>query len=106
MCHVDSPLMRFNRRMLLDLGGGVRHRPGAHLRFVVRAGTDVKSNCLQVLIAAVLIAALPRFAAASGHGPVFGAATPTLGKGGWQIDQAWLGRLVDGRGTATRRCGR
>jgi hypothetical protein len=26
---------------------------------------------------------------ASGHGPVFGAATPTLGRGGWSIDQAW-----------------
>ena len=30
--------------------------------------------------------------AASGHGPVFGGATPTLGKGGWQFDQAWMGR--------------
>jgi hypothetical protein len=56
----------------------------------------VKSNCLRVLIAALLIAALPRLATASGHGPVFGAATPTLGKGGWQLDQAWLGRLVEG----------
>ena len=26
---------------------------------------------------------------ASGHGPVFGAATPTLGRGGWSIDQAY-----------------
>ena len=31
-------------------------------------------------------------AAASGHGPVFGGATPTLGKGGWSFDQAWMGR--------------
>jgi hypothetical protein len=30
--------------------------------------------------------------AASGHGPVFGGATPTLGKGGWSFDQAWMGR--------------
>lgn len=30
-----------------------------------------------------------RPAAASGHGPVFGAATPTLGRGGWSVDQAW-----------------
>jgi len=59
----------------------------------------VKRNYLRIFIAAVLIAALPRFAAASGHGPVFGAATPTLGKGGWQIDQAWLGRMVEGPGT-------
>jgi hypothetical protein len=29
---------------------------------------------------------------ASGHGPVFGAATPTLGRGGWSFDQAWMGR--------------
>jgi hypothetical protein len=28
---------------------------------------------------------------ASGHGPVFGGATPTLGKGGWSFDQAWMG---------------
>jgi hypothetical protein len=26
---------------------------------------------------------------ASGHGPVFGGATPTLGRGGWSVDQAW-----------------
>jgi hypothetical protein len=57
---------------------------------------------VRVLIATLLIiisAGLPRIASASGHGPVFAAATPTLGKGGWQIDQAWLGRLVDGPGT-------
>jgi hypothetical protein len=56
----------------------------------------VKSNHFRFVIAALLIAGLPRLASASGHGPVFGAATPTLGKGGWQIDQAWLGRLVEG----------
>ncbi len=33
---------------------------------------------------------------ASGHGPVFGAATPTLGKGGWSFDQAWMGQVMDG----------
>jgi hypothetical protein len=27
---------------------------------------------------------------------VFGGATPTLGKGGWQLDQAWMGRLGNG----------
>jgi hypothetical protein len=32
---------------------------------------------------------------ASGHGPVFGAATPTLGKGGWSFDQAWMGQVTD-----------
>jgi hypothetical protein len=30
---------------------------------------------------------------ASGHGPVFGATTPTLGQGGWSLDQAWTGRF-------------
>jgi len=34
---------------------------------------------------------------ASGHGPVFGAATPTLGKGGWSFDQAWMGQAMDGQ---------
>ena len=29
---------------------------------------------------------------ANGHGPVFGAATPTLGRGGWSIDQAYTFR--------------
>ena len=47
-------------------------------------------------VAAVLLAAwmLPAAAVASGHGPVFGAATPTLGKGGWSFDQAWMGARV------------
>lgn len=33
---------------------------------------------------------------ASGHGPVFGAATPTLGRGGWSVDQAYTFRGGDG----------
>lgn len=33
---------------------------------------------------------------ASGHGPVFGAATPTLGRGAWQFDQAWMGQVMKG----------
>jgi hypothetical protein len=32
-------------------------------------------------------------AMASGHGPLFGAATPTLGRGAWSIDQAWTMRV-------------
>jgi hypothetical protein len=32
----------------------------------------------------------------SGHGPIFGAATPTLGKGGWSFDQAWMGQVAKG----------
>ena len=34
-------------------------------------------------------------ALASGHGPVFGTATPTLGRGGWSLDQAWTMRAGD-----------
>jgi len=33
---------------------------------------------------------------ASGHGPIFGAATPTLGRGGWSIDQAYTFRGGEG----------
>lgn len=40
---------------------------------------------------------------ASGHGPVFGGATPTLGKGGWQFDQAWMGRTTEDRMEQTLR---
>jgi hypothetical protein len=47
--------------------------------------------------AALLAVALTaRPAAASGHGPLFGAATPTLGRGGWQFDQAWMVQSVNG----------
>ena len=45
--------------------------------------------------ALIVLCAAPRVCAANGHGPVFGAATPTLGKGGWQLDQAWLIRTGD-----------
>jgi hypothetical protein len=39
---------------------------------------------------------------ASGHGPVFGAATPTLGKGGWSFDQGWMGQTMDGAETSAQ----
>ena len=52
----------------------------------------------QILLTCCLLAASAWPAAANGHGPVFGAATPTLGKGGWQLDQAWMGRLGEARG--------
>jgi hypothetical protein len=42
-----------------------------------------------------LLIGVPASAAASGHGPVFGTATPTLGRGGWSIDQAWTVRAGD-----------
>jgi hypothetical protein len=46
-------------------------------------------------IAAALALATPAATLASGHGPVFGAATPTLGRGGWSVDQAWTFRGGD-----------
>ncbi len=35
-------------------------------------------------------------AEAQGHGPVYGLSTPTLGRGGWSLDVAGMGRLLDG----------
>lgn len=44
----------------------------------------------------ILIAAcLTTPSLAAGHGPVFGAATPVLGRGGWSLDQAWTFRSGD-----------
>jgi len=52
-------------------------------------------NALRAMSMLVLISAsIPL--EASGHGPVFGAATPTLGKGGWSFDQAWMGQAMEG----------
>jgi hypothetical protein len=48
---------------------------------------------------AMLCLLIPCGALANGHGPVFGGATPTLGKGGWQLDQAWMVRLGEVSGT-------
>lgn len=44
-----------------------------------------------VIVAGVSAWTVP--VAASGHGPVFGGATPTLGRGGWSLDEAWTGRF-------------
>ena len=59
---------------------------------------DSKMRRARTLVACLLLAAAPHVAVASGHGPVFGGAPPTLGKGGWQLDQAWMGRIGRGRG--------
>jgi hypothetical protein len=48
---------------------------------------------LAVVLSSVTV---PARVFASGHGPVFGGATPTLGKGGWSFDQAWMGRSGEG----------
>lgn len=46
-------------------------------------------------MALALVVAVAATAHASGHGPVFGAATPTLGRGGWSVDQAYTFRAAD-----------
>jgi hypothetical protein len=43
-------------------------------------------------LSAAAISGLPMTALASGHGPVFGLATPTNAKGGWSFDLGLMGR--------------
>jgi hypothetical protein len=49
----------------------------------------------QFLIALTILGSQNELSA-SGHGPMFGAATPTLGRGGWSIDQAYTFRGGEG----------
>ena len=48
-----------------------------------------------VLWGVLIVMWLTNRAFAAGHGPVFGAATPVLGRGGWSLDQAWTLRTGD-----------
>jgi hypothetical protein len=48
----------------------------------------------RLIAGAVIVFAASSAVFASGHGPVFGGATPTLGKGGWQFDQAYMARTT------------
>lgn len=45
-------------------------------------------------------AVIPSAAGATGHGPVYGIATPTLGKGAWSLDLGLMGRSVAGGRTS------
>jgi len=47
---------------------------------------------LVAALALSFLASLPPHVLASGHGPAYGLATPTLGKGGWSLDLALMGR--------------
>ena len=47
------------------------------------------------LVGIAIVAVWSATTHASGHGPVFGAATPTLGRGGWSIDGAYTFRAGD-----------
>ena len=51
---------------------------------------------------AVAVIITPQLLHASGHGPVFGLATPTNPKGGFSFDTSLMGRYGDGSGTMLR----
>ena len=59
---------------------------------------DVVKRQIARLFLVASVSAFGRPVAASGHGPVFGGATPTLGRGGWSLDQAWTGRFCSAGG--------
>jgi hypothetical protein len=54
-----------------------------------------------VFVAAAVISATPLLQA-SGHGPVFGLATPTNPQGGFSLDMSFMGRYGDGGGAMVR----
>ncbi len=51
-------------------------------------------RCLLGMTAAAAIVAPPL--SSQGHGPVYGLSTPTLGRGGWSLDVAGMGRFIEG----------
>lgn len=55
----------------------------------------MKRDMAAVLVVIAGLCGAPIGVEASGHGPVFGAATPTLGRGGWSVDQAYTFRGAD-----------
>lgn len=61
----------------------------------------MKSRIMPVLLTVVLDALTSQLAA-SGHGPVFGLATPTNPKGGWSLDFNLMGRGGAGSGVMFR----
>ncbi|HWI16327.1 MAG TPA: hypothetical protein VNT81_01180 [Vicinamibacterales bacterium] len=50
---------------------------------------------MRIAFALILLCGSSVPSLANGHGPVFGAATPTLGRGAWSLDQAWTMRFGD-----------
>ena len=61
----------------------------------------MRKKVSSLLLAAVCVLS-PQPVAASGHGPVFGLATPTNPKGGWSFDMNLMGRGGDGFGAMFR----
>jgi hypothetical protein len=62
----------------------------------------MKRTVFTVLFTALLELWFPCRVAGSGHGPVFGLATPTNPKGGWSLDFNLMGRAGDGSGVMFR----
>src|SRR3954453_17203499 len=58
----------------------------------------MKATTYSVLVAGVFSICSPPRLCASGHGPVFGLATPTNPKGGWSLDFNLMGRAGGGSG--------
>src|ERR1051326_4968105 len=71
------------------LGLARRLRRGGRDHVWRSAGISMDMKTTRATAALVFLASVPL--SASGHGPIFGGATPTLGKGGWQFDTAWMG---------------
>jgi hypothetical protein len=55
---------------------------------------------MRALLIALLLGSIAAPVRAAGHGPVFAGATPTLGRHGWSLDQAWMARYGDGAHTS------
>ena len=51
-------------------------------------------RCVTCLLVVLIV---PVFAFASGHGPIFGLATPTNSQGEWSFDEGIFGRTSGGR---------
>jgi hypothetical protein len=54
---------------------------------------DQLKRTSKIILAGALTVCTARMASASGHGPVFGLATPTNGKGAWSLDLGTAGRV-------------
>ena len=92
VCHIDTPAMRVSRVILGECRHlGWRRHDHVHVAVVGEVAT-MNTRIGTALLAVVLTLALSPPAFGSGHGPVFGVATPTLGRGGWSLDQAWTMR--------------
>ena len=62
----------------------------------------MRKRSIPFILAAVGAIVAPGFVYASGHGPVFGLATPTNPRGGFSFDTSLMGRYGDGGGTMFR----